>query len=165
MAIDFHALLRRDDVRAALGSDKLSKALQNEDFLWDTICEDGNDVLTLAWDGNFPGGSGANYIREWNGLYFFSSSDHEEEGPFESLEGVLALDYFHLPSTPQPELDSPILPLERLLELARDLVSSEGDQILLNKKRFVLSGGKLKDMNGALISDESAPALRTLLFL
>ncbi len=146
MAIDFQGLLRRDDVRAALGSDKLAEALRNEDFLWDTICEDGNDVLTLAWDGNFPGGSGANYIQEWNGLYFFSSSDHEEEGPFESLDEALALEYFHLPSTPQPELDSPILSLERLLEIARDLVGSEGDQILVNKKLFVLSKGKLEDL-------------------
>src|SRR6266566_1768466 len=89
MAIDFHALLRRDKVRIALGPDKFAEALKNEDFLSDTICEDGNDVVTLAWDGDFPGGSGANYIREWNGLYFFSSSDHEEEGPFESLDEAL----------------------------------------------------------------------------
>ncbi len=146
MAIDFQGLLRRDDVRAALGSDKLAEALRNEDFLWDTICEDGNDVLTLAWDGNFPGGSGANYIQEWNGLYFFWSSDHEEEGPFESLDDALALEYFHLSSTPQPELDSRILRLERLVKLARDLVRLEGDEVLINKKRFVLSGGKVKDV-------------------
>src|SRR6266480_1728508 len=146
MAIDFQGLLRRDDVRAALGSDKLAEALRNEDFLWDTICEDGNDVLTLAWDGNFPGGSGANYIQEWNGLYFFSSSDHEEEGPFESLDEALALEYFHLPSPPQPGLRAPMLSLERRLEIARDLGASEGDQILVNKKLFVLSKGKLEDL-------------------
>lgn len=37
MAIDFHALLRRDKVRAALGADRLAEALGNEDFLWDRV--------------------------------------------------------------------------------------------------------------------------------
>ena len=54
------------------------------DAVIDIMHEQGNNVFCLGWDGNHPGGSGANYVNEWNGLYFITSSDYDPEGPFSS---------------------------------------------------------------------------------
>jgi len=56
MAIDFQALLQQEKVRAALGEDALAAALADEDVFWDIMSDEASDVLTLTWDGNFPGG-------------------------------------------------------------------------------------------------------------
>ena len=143
MGIDYEAVLKNKKIRATLGPEKIAEAMEDGDFLPNLISEESNTVLTLGWDGDFPGLSGANYATEWNGLYFFGSSDHDREGPFDSEQEVLDLDYFHSQGTPNPELSSDVLPLERLLEIGRDIVCDDGDQIDINTRLFVLSRGKL----------------------
>lgn len=36
------------------------------------IHEQGNNAFCLGWDGNYPGGSGANYVNEWNGVVLYN---------------------------------------------------------------------------------------------
>jgi hypothetical protein len=55
------------------------------DAIWDLVQEEAATVFCLGWDGDFPGGSGAVYVNEWNGVYFVTSSDFDPEGPFSSL--------------------------------------------------------------------------------
>jgi hypothetical protein len=84
-------------------------------------------------------------------MYFFlGDEDCGEEGPFNSLENVLPLmERYWVGSftdtSLRPELYSDVVPLERLLKIGRDLVQSEADEIDINDKRFVLSGGKLAE--------------------
>src|SRR5690349_21800452 len=106
---------------------------------WDFIQENAREVLTLAWEGEGPGHSGAHYIIEWNGYYFLSSSDIESEGPYESIDDVLELECFRIGGTPNPSLDSKVLPLPKLLRVARGLVAS-GETIEVNGERFELRG-------------------------
>jgi hypothetical protein len=63
--------------------------------------------------------------------------------PFKSLDEVLALPEFHDAMPFRPELDSSVVSLQRLLSIGRNLITSEGDEVRINKKRFVLSGGEL----------------------
>lgn len=134
MPIDFQAVLNSETAR-----DSLFEAWYN-----DVLQEEAKEVLTLGWSGDGPANSGTHRVVEWNEMYFFLGDDgHVEEGPFKSLDDVLALPEFHEPMVFRPELDSTVVPLERLLKIARDLVASKGKEASINKKRFVLSGGKL----------------------
>jgi hypothetical protein len=117
------------------------------DAVIDIVHEQGNSVFCLGWDGNYPGGSGANYITEWNGLYFITSSDYDPEGPFDSLEEALESDCFGGP-TSQPELWSTVLSESELKQIALRYVSEEGDEVCINDERFVLR-------NGALLATET----------
>jgi hypothetical protein len=136
MPIDFQAVCNSEKARDWL----------YEMWYTDALQEEATNVLTLAWSGGMC--SGEHRIVEWNDMYFFlGDEDCGEEGPFKSLEDVLPLverywiGSFTVTSL-RPELYSDILPLERLLEIARDLVQSEGGVIDINDKRFVLSGGE-----------------------
>jgi hypothetical protein len=112
------------------------------DAVIDIMHEQGNDVFCLGWDGDYPGGSGANYITKWNGLYFITSSDYDPEGPFDSLEEALESDCFG-GSTSQPGLWSTVLSESALKEIALRYVSEEEDEVCINDERFVLRGGLL----------------------
>jgi hypothetical protein len=113
------------------------------DAVWELISDEGRTVFSLGWDGDFPGGSGAAYVTEWKGLYFVTSSDFDDEGPFSSLEDALKLEYFSGP-TPKPELSSSVLSKAKLKEMAHSLVTNEGNRVTINDERFVLRNGKLR---------------------
>jgi hypothetical protein len=137
MPIDFDAVCNSEKARDWL----------YEIWYVDALQEEAKNVLTLAWSGGMC--SGQHRIVEWNDMYFFlGDEDCGEEGPFKSLEDVLPLverywiGSFTVTSL-RPELHSKILPLKRLLKIARDLVRSEGEEIDINDKRFVLAGGEL----------------------
>jgi len=133
MPIDFQAVFNSERAR-----DSLYEMWYN-----DVLQEEAKEVLTLGWFGDGPANSGVHQVVELNEMYFFLGDDgHVEEGPFKSLDDVLALPELHGPMPFKPELDSTVLPLERLLRIARDLVTSEGDVVQINKKQFVLSGGE-----------------------
>src|SRR5262249_50781852 len=124
MAIDYQAVLRRRQIKAALGPEQFAEAFQDEEFLGALICDEGVSVLSLG----FNTGS-VNWIQEWNGLFFFFSSDLDCEGPFKTLDEALALEVFHWPNPYASELHSDRLPLKRLMELARDLVTDDDESI------------------------------------
>ena len=108
------------------------------------IAKEGRDVLTLGWDGNAPGMSGAHWISKWKKLYFFHSSDLDDKGPFESLEDVLAMEEFAT-VTSGAELTSKVLSLKRLKGIALSFVG-DGDTVFINGKGFVRHGRKLKPL-------------------
>jgi len=113
------------------------------DAAYEAYRENLSQVLCLGWDGNHPGGSGALYVGELEGVYLVSSSDYDDAGPFESLDEALDLEYFQI-RTPNPELDASEIPLERLLEIARDVVEwEEGGEIRINEERYVVQGNDL----------------------
>jgi hypothetical protein len=134
------------DFQAVCNSEKARDWLYE---IWeiDALQEEAKNVLTLAWSEGMC--SGEHRIVEWNDMYFFlGDEDSGQEGPFKSLEDVLPLvaRYWvgsYTKTSLRPELYSDAVPLERLLEIARDLVQSEGDEIDLNDKQFVLSGREL----------------------
>jgi hypothetical protein len=139
------------DLQAVCDSEKARDSLYE---LWyDILQEEANHVLTLAWSGGMC--SGEHRVVNWNEMYFFlGDEDCGEEGPFNSLEDVLPLveRYWvgsYTDTSLRPELYSDVLPLERLLRIARGLVESEGDKVRINDKRFVLSGGELVEETGA----------------
>jgi hypothetical protein len=134
MPTEFDAVHTSEQAR-----DSLFEMWYNED-----LQEEAKEVLALGWFGDGPANSGTHQVVEWNEMYFFLGDDgHVEEGPFKSLDDVLALPELREPMAFRPELDSTVLPLERLLTIGRHLVASEGDEAQINKKRFVLSGGQL----------------------
>jgi hypothetical protein len=120
-------------------------AINNEallDAVEAIIEKEGRDVLTVGWDGGAPGISGAHWISKWKGLYFFHSSDLDDEGPFHSLGEVLALEHFAVvPSG--AEITSEVLSLKLLKEIGLSLVG-EGDTVFINGDGFVRRGGKLE---------------------
>jgi hypothetical protein len=153
MAIDFAKLLERSDVRrwaeenypddyptlvSEEGEEYANSCLQ--DWLHDNL-EDGFDqVFCLAWDGNFPGNSGALYVQEWRGLYFITSSDYDPSGPYQSLEEALEQDYFMV-ETANPEISGG-LPIEQLISIARG-VCGEDDNIRINDVLYGWKDGEL----------------------
>jgi len=137
MPIDFDAVCKSEKAR-----DWLEEVWYN-----DALQEEAKTVVTLTWEGGMC--SGEHLIVEWNDMYFFRGDEAcGEEGPFKSLEDVLPLlkRYWvgsYTDTSLRPELYSQVVPLRRLLEIGRDLVQSEGEQIDINDKRFVLAGGEL----------------------
>src|SRR5436190_23661958 len=93
------------------------------------IEKEAKDVLTLGWDGKAPGMSGVHWISTWQGLYFFHSSDLNDEGPFDSLAEVLALEHFSV-VTSGAELASEVLSLKQLKGIGLSLVG-EGDTVYI----------------------------------
>jgi len=120
---------------------------ENRDLLFDAanaaFRSNAHNVLSLGWDGGFPGMSGAAWVSELEGVFFVTSSDYEAEGPFDTLDEALTCECFGT-VTESPELDSETLPLEQLLEIAHGVVDweNEGD-IWINSRRFVTQGEEL----------------------
>jgi hypothetical protein len=109
------------------------------------ICSGGVDVLSLSFDTNSPGtGGGVNWIEEWNGLFFFFSSDLDAEGPFKTLDEALALEVFNWPNACVSEVHSNRVPFKQLIKIARAVATENGESIVINNKEYVLSGDTFK---------------------
>jgi hypothetical protein len=131
----------RKGIKLAIDRDKLC------DAVIDILHDQGNNVFCLGWDGDHPGGSGANNVIEWGGMYFINSSDYDDEGPFDSLDEALQTDCFGGP-TCKPELSSSVLAEAELKEIALRYVSDEGDEVRINDQRYILRNGALHSVLG-----------------
>lgn len=143
------ALAQRLLTDPAFLSDK--SAAERQEFLDDpalmqeAMSEEASSVLTLGWDGDFPGGSGVVTIREWKGTYFISSSDYDDLGPYSSIDEALANEVFHCP-TSHAELYSSIVSLDRLMEIGVHLVG-DGEPysvIRINDQDYTLTSEGLR---------------------
>ena len=141
MAIDWDALRATLLERKLISPKKHAEFLEDEDALPNAVLT-GKTVLSLGWDGAFPGASGAIWVTCWKGLYFCRSSDLGPEGPFNSLDLALELDWFTM-ATSNPDLASDHLPLAELLSIGRGLLAEEGEAITINGKPYCLRGGEL----------------------
>jgi hypothetical protein len=125
---------------AILTEKKLSPddAGQAYDVAFDLFRSNAGAVLSLGWDGNAPGMSGAIWISELGGIYIVTSRDYDDQGPFGSLdEAINQSDQFGV-VTANPELDSDVLTLQRLKKLARQVVDWENDgDIWINSAVFI----------------------------
>jgi len=127
-------------------SDLLQSAT-NEGTLFDdafnTYNECAETVLTLGWTGGSAGNSGAIWLHNCEGIYIITSSDIDDMGPFLSLEDALKEECFHV-APPEPELDSAVLPEERLLAIARGVADwVNGGSIRINSELYEVAGDKL----------------------
>jgi len=111
-----------------------------EDWLADNLLDRADQVFCLAWDGNFPGNSGALYVQERHGLYFITSSDYDPSGPYQSLDEALEQDYFMV-ETANPEI-SGSLPLEQLISIASG-VCGEDETVSINDVVYGWQDGEL----------------------
>lgn len=111
------------------------------DYLSGLIEENETSVLSLEWDNMC---SGLNYITEWQGFYFFKSSDYDEEGPFSSLDEVLEDERFHIQTSDNPQLKSTVLPLKTLFEMGKEIAGQEGCTVAINGTNYVLVEGQLE---------------------
>lgn len=119
------------------------QAARIHDAAYEIYQENSDPVLTLGWDGDAPGMSGAVWIQELAGVYMVSSSDYGPYGPFESIDEALACECFST-CTANPELDSDELSGDRLLDVAHGVVDWENDgEILVNSQRYVVNGEDL----------------------
>jgi hypothetical protein len=142
MAIDYDSLLEKLLQRKRISKKRHAEYADDSGAVDNDISCDGKQVLTLGWDGNFPGCSGAIYITRWKGFFFTSSSDYDPEGPFETLKDALNTDRFEGPIY-KPELSSDSLSHRRLLDIANSLVSDAGEGILVNDQRHTIIRGRL----------------------
>lgn len=148
-----YVLLANPLIHAVLSAEELQRAEEDEDWLADTIGQEGRSVLTVGSDSSMPGGSGVIWINEWRGLYFFESSDVDSEGPFANLEEALSVDYFSN-FTSNNEIWSKVIPLERLLEIVSGRFSDDcGDTIVINDLTYEMSVRGLVLANNAAIKD------------
>ena len=101
-------------------------------------------AFSLKWDGGSPINTGGIWITQWLGRYFVSSSDYEDEGPFDALEDALGCECFE-GGAPNAELDSTELGLERLKQLAINILNAEDyqDKIKINGDVYLLENGEL----------------------
>ncbi len=60
------------------------------DSTYNSYMECATPVLTLAWDGDAPGMSGAIWLHGCEEIYVITSSDYDDLGPFSSLKDALA---------------------------------------------------------------------------
>jgi hypothetical protein len=135
MSIDYESLLRSPKVRLALGKRQFAKAAEDEDFLPNLISEEEKKIFTLSND------YGANFVTEWQGLFFAKSTEYAESGPYESLDEALGDERFWLEIT-EPEIDSEVVPLPKLKKMAK-AVASDGEAVFINGTRYVLTGDNL----------------------
>ena len=113
------------------------------DSAYDTFCNNTGSVLSLGWDGDFPGMSGAVWISELEGVYIVRPSDYDDEGPFGSLDEALESECFST-TTANPELDSDVIPLAELLKIAEGVVDWENDgEIWINSVKYVVKDDDL----------------------
>lgn len=120
---------------------------ENEDCLYDVASNafsaSAKCILSLGWDGDAPGMSGASWLNCFEEVYVVESSDYAPSGPFSSLEEALREECFRN-VTANPELDSEILPLTKLLAIAREIVDWENDgKIRINEEMYKVLGDEL----------------------
>lgn len=116
------------------------------DAICDAIMNEYEGCLTLGWEADFGHGhSGIKSVGIWEGLAYFTSSDHDDHGPFLDLGDALALDYFDQQGVPNGSLyfDAPPVPLERALEIAHAMCGEEGGRVDLNGVLHERQGGLL----------------------
>ena len=151
----------RNHVRAALGErgEEILQRVQNSlpleiedqdellDAASDAYADCAEQILTLAWDGDAPGMSGALWLSCCEGIYMIGSSDEDDLGPFSSLEEALKKGCFNT-VTANPELSSHVLPKETLLKIARQVVDWENEgTIAINSEIYRVSDSKLISAN------------------
>ena len=141
MEFPYETLMEHSTFRERIGPELLVRYTDDEMLLEADFERSRKPLLGLEWDGGLCGGGGL-WVSEWLGLFFMSSSDFDSEGPFESLDELMELDWFHV-VVYRPSLTSTSIPLSKLLVIARDLVDEEGDGILINGARYVLTNEKL----------------------
>ena len=111
---------------------------EDPDYVSDTLCDlmmnEGDGVLSLGWDGDGPGHSGIKSVATWEGLYFFTSSDHDDHGPYKDIDDVLELEYFDQDGVPNGSLyfTSPPVPKDRGEMIAYAMCGEDGGQVDLN---------------------------------
>jgi hypothetical protein len=142
MAIDYTKLLEEPKVRLELGRRcRTGNKEETEEYLSNLIDENETQMLSLEWDNRC---SGVNYITEWQGFYFFKSSDYEDEGPFSSLNEVLEDERFHIETSDNPLLKSTVVPSETLFEMGKEIAGQEGCTVAINGTNYVLVEGQLE---------------------
>ena len=113
------------------------------DPVYNAYMECATPVLTLAWDDDASGMSGAIWLHNCEEIYVITSSDYDDVGPFLSLKEALQEECFNT-VTANPELDSETLPTERLLEIAGQVVDWENEgTIEINSETYRASGDAL----------------------
>jgi hypothetical protein len=141
MAIDYNKLLNDPRFYKRVSQKRYAKYLEDEDALSNDIAK-GKMIMSLGWDGNFPGNSGAIWVTRWKGFYFCHSSDYDPEGPFDSLDDVFGLEWFYV-ATARPILESDEIPLPELMKIATRLVSENGDVVVINNAAYAREGDQL----------------------
>ncbi len=116
------------------------------DDLSDLFSTDADEILSVSWDTDFPGGSGASWLCEFGGVYFVRSTDYDTLGPFDTIDEALEADTFNM-VTPHPELSSG-LDDDKTFEIARGLVDWDNDvEITINDVRFVGENGEFVEVS------------------
>jgi len=112
------------------------------DAVHNTFREMAESVLTLGWDGDFPGASGAIWLIGLDGVYIITD-DFGDHGPYDNLEKALDFEAFSC-VTANPELSSDVLPLDKLMEIAKNAVDweNEGDVRIMGE-RYLVKGEDL----------------------
>ena len=161
MAIDFEAVMASEVFQSKCSKVNLKKYRkewtdngEEFDFDWDQLenacqvfCEEvggdneDDDDEGERYTGGISDGSGANSIWEWNGLYFFDSTDFEAEGPFDSLEEALSNSEISLSSGSQISCDCETD--EEQKAMAERLIGREDDgaDIWINGVKFIVEAG------------------------
>lgn len=119
---------------------------------WDTAYNSAFDVfneisklvLGLEWDGGAPGYAGAAWIKEFDSVYIFTSSDASPSGPYKSLKEAMESSGFFGTFSMSFKLFSSTLDQSQLEEIARDLVNWDDPKgIVINSVRYEVQGDKL----------------------
>ena len=160
MAIDFEAVMASEVFQSKCSKANLKKYRkewtdngEEFDFDWDQLenacqvfCEEvggdnEDDDEGERYTGGISDGSGANFIWEWNGLYFFDSTDFEAEGPFDSLEEALSNSEISVSSGSQINCDCETD--EERKAMAERLIgrADDGTDIWINGVKFIVEAG------------------------
>ena len=84
-------------------------------------------VVCLSWDSCSPmGGDGASWVVSFAGVYWFCSSDWENEGPCSSLGEALGCSSSFSMATHNATLKSDTMSAEELLPIAEDVCPHDG---------------------------------------
>jgi hypothetical protein len=75
--------------RSRLTPEELASLGDDPDSFYDLLYDQGQDVFVIGWDGRAPGAGGAEWLKEFRGIYVWFSSDLGLSGPFESLSEAL----------------------------------------------------------------------------
>lgn len=126
---------------------KIQLDVETEDLLYDAASNSfscsAKCVLTLGWDGDAPGMSGAIYVNSNGGAYTIESGDDDPSGPFSSLAEALQEECFDV-SMASPEVDSDIFTLPNLLGIARPIVNWEDrETVSVNGYQYKVCGEEL----------------------
>lgn len=117
-----------------------------EEYLRDNIANcDGVACLTLGWSGEGMAHSGTKVISKWIDYYIFTSSDHDDHGPFKKIEDALDLEYFWQEGVPGGELwfDKKEVPETIAMNIAKAMCGTDGERVNVNDVLYELKEDKL----------------------